>query len=226
MQINWSDEPKIKPQYKVLDPLKWDTDSEIILPPALSLPSMTLSSVLEKRTTTREFDAVSVDLLGSFLYHSLRVRAQVRHSNGSLILKKQIISSGSLHSINCLVSMHNTPNQWFYYDGIRHSLNRIRTINDQLHMVSNKARADIPRAGKSTILWYICDFERLSSKYEEPESLAYRDCGAILSTQSLVAENFNLSFCPLGITGATESRSLQTIRNVKGVGLALLGQRS
>jgi SagB-type dehydrogenase family enzyme len=223
--MHWTDEPKLKTKHQVLDPIEWETDLELVLPIAKQLPEITLSKVLEQRETRRIFRPLDLNTLSNFLYHSLRVREQIRQNSGSMLIKKPVISAGSIHSTNCLLSIYNKPNQWYYYDGIKHSLKRLKVESETPFSLLAKARSMLLETSNSTVLWYICDLERLSSKYENPETLAYRDIGAVLSTQSLIAESLGLTFCPLGITGSTEAKSLHKRRHILGGGLALLGAR-
>jgi hypothetical protein len=54
-------------------------------------------------------------------------------------------------------------------------------------------------AGQGTILWFIADLGWSGGRYENPESLAWRDSGALLATIGLVAEGMGLNCCGIGV---------------------------
>jgi hypothetical protein len=49
-----------------------------------------------------------------------------------------------------------------------------------------------------TVFWFVADLAR-SSRYSNPESLVWRDSGALLATIGFVAESLNLNCCGLGL---------------------------
>jgi len=55
------------------------------------------------------------------------------------------------------------------------------------------------RVGKGTVFWFFADVAKTAAKYLHPESLVWRDSGALLATMSFVAEGMRLQACGLGI---------------------------
>jgi hypothetical protein len=79
---------------------------------------------------------------------------------------------------------------------------------------------------QARMLWFGAQFERTLSKYENGESLVWRDAGALLATLSLVAECLSLNCCAIGITGEPfVSGMFGKDSNVVGVGGLLVGRR-
>lgn len=75
------------------------------------------------------------------------------------------------------------------------------------------------------LVWYLCDTNKLSSKYKNITGLAFRESGAISAIHSLTAEAIGLSFCMLGIHGNDAAQSISSECELLGVGAAIVGGR-
>jgi len=76
------------------------------------------------------------------------------------------------------------------------------------------------------MLWFAAQFDRTLSRYNNGESLVWRDSGALAATIALVAECLHLSSCAIGITGEPFiSQILDSKGALVGVGGLLIGQR-
>jgi len=73
--------------------------------------------------------------------------------------------------------------------------------------------------GKGTILWFLADVAKTAGKYLHPESLVWRDGGALLATVLFVAEGMGLQACGLGIHETPSLRKIFRLpSSVIGVG--------
>jgi len=80
---------------------------------------------------------------------------------------------------------------------------------------------------RGTIFWFVADLTRSAARYENPESLAWRDSGALLATIGLVAEGLNLKCCGLGFHDIpTLRRFLRLNESVIGVGGCIVAGRA
>jgi SagB-type dehydrogenase family enzyme len=114
----------------------------------------------------------------------------------------------------------------YLYEPVPHALSKLR-IADQILLEQFLVLVDgIVQLEEATIIWFGAQFGRTLSKYENGDSLVWRDAGALLMTISLVAEFLGLNCCALGITGEPSfSRILESREKVSGVGGLLIGDR-
>jgi hypothetical protein len=89
-----------------------------------------------------------------------------------------------------------------------------------------KAVDEVIPIGGATILWLAAQFDRTMARYENGESLVWRDAGCFLGTLDLTAEALGMSFCQLGLTGEPWiSQTLGSGHRVVGAGGCLVGER-
>ncbi len=80
--------------------------------------------------------------------------------------------------------------------------------------------------GKGTVFWFVADLARVGAKYRNPESLVWRDSGALLATLGVVAEALSLNFCALGLHEIPSARKLLKLPpHVIGVGGCIIARR-
>ena len=73
------------------------------------------------------------------------------------------------------------------------------------------------------LVGFIAESGKTASKYENPESLVWRDAGTLLGYMSLVAEALRLQFCPLGLTGDPELGDVLAPQSgLHGAGLSIV----
>lgn len=156
-----------------------------------------LWEVSERRRTVRDVsdDPVSLDALGSLLWHTLRVTGAnprdpgVRESYDRI--RRPVPSSGGTHSIGLWLWCNNVedvpPGAW-WYDPWDHAL---RLVSDDPRL---RFRQPSPVNG---IL--MSRFGRLAWKYERiAYALALKDAGVILHALQLSAVALGLAMCPIG----------------------------
>ncbi len=207
--------PPQKPPFQVTSSLQ--------LTPHIPSNSCTFLDILESRCSRRVLGKLSFDKLGEFLYLSCRTKQRYKSHQGLTIEKRNSPSAGALHSIECVISGPD-ENRWFAYNSVKHSLDEIEVENMEKLLRYKKEcfnLLDGPQEGH--LIWYVCNFSKLSAKYTNCHSLAYRDSGALSGTHSLVAEFLGLPFCILGKSGYEEAQYLSNQCNLMGAGIAILG---
>jgi SagB-type dehydrogenase family enzyme len=197
----------------------------------LSEPNVLIDSfvidVLTSRRSRRTFKTVSAEKLNALLWHSARVIC-LTPPVASRWQHRSYPSAGGLHPIDLLVFIGREGSEnVLLYDPLAHGLSKV-VINEgayftQLLDLTNQV---VPLE-EATIIWLGAQFERTLSKYENGESLVWRDAGALIATISLVAESLGLNCCALGITGEPFlSQMLNSRGKVVGVGGVLIGERA
>lgn len=219
-------EPSVRDKITLTEPLKYKAISRHVLRGYNDLNLNDFTQLIEGRRSRRDFTCISLDDLGPLFYLTSRTKETAINENGLVVEKRNVPSSGGLHTINCFVSKLN-DGSWYVYNSHQHSLDKIRVKSpSKLAIFKGKCQNLIGCSGDPYLIWYVCDLTRLGSKYENPESLALREAGAIASIQSLVAEGLNLAFCMLGLTGGNEASALLDQRQLLGVGAVIVGGRT
>ena len=112
------------------------------------------------------------------------------------------------------------------YEATAHALARVKLSTAEfLHQFLSHLN-QVLKIEEGVIIWFAAQFDRTLAKYENGESLVWRDCGALLATISLVAEALDLNSCAVGITGEPYvSQMLTSNKQVIGAGGIILGAR-
>ena len=161
-------------------------------------PGPDLWDVVERRRSHAEIPdtPVSLDALGSLLWHTLRVKelrprypGQARSYDVAL---RPVPSGGGTHSIGLWLACHNVeglePGVW-WYDPAQHALARVCDITESLRL-----------GNTAPVFGYLLSrHARLAWKYERiAHALALKDSGVILHALQLSATALGLTLCPVG----------------------------
>lgn len=179
--------------------------------------------VLSNRRSRRSFGAITETELGEFLFLANRTISRHRDEAGVQTEHHPVPSAGGLHVTQCLLRQPSDT-VWSRYDPFHHQLERLSIASSAADVLPTDARGFFPNAIAASVIWYVADMTRLGASYFYPESLAWRDAGVLIANHALVAEYLGYAYCPLGITGVEEARSISNQRDMMGVGVALLGR--
>jgi SagB-type dehydrogenase family enzyme len=196
------------------------------LPLPEALPNIPFADILASRRSRRTFRAVSLQQLNSLLWHSARV-INVNSPKAIRWQHRPSPSGGGRHPIDLLIftEERNSENV-FLYDPVPHALARLKNVEDSLLDQFLYSINRIITLEQATVVWFAAQFERTLSRYQDGESIVWRDAGALLATISLTAECLGLPCCAIGITGEPLlSGLLNSNGKVVGVGGLLLGER-
>lgn len=134
------------------------------------------------------------------------------------------LSSGALGSVTpVLVSCLGSP-RLFRPEPLTNAAAQLEVRNiDPLKDLCRRATSILPDAATCDLVILISHFDRLEFAYQAPESLAWRDAGAMLQTLALTATALGLGFCPLGLLGGEVVQALGPCGDVRAVGVAVVG---
>lgn len=182
--------------------------------------------VLHSRRTRRIYGDLQRSQLSALLWHTARTRGCAREESGFLWQHRSTPSGGGRHPIDILVLHRAFHEQGLaVYDPWSHALCDLRFEPAVLHSFVNRVDNVLP-IGDATILWFLAQNGRTLSKYENGESLIWRDSGALLATMYLVAESLDLNCCGVGITGDPLVTNLVSATSeMQGIGGCLIGSR-
>lgn len=216
------EEAKIKDEIIPVEPFKYDVSTRLNLPVSVNAASNSLLEVIESRYSRREFSSISLENLGPLFYFSCRTKYSTINDYGLVIEKRNSPSCGAMHTIDCIVSKFESD-IWYVYNSRSHTFDQLNINTSSLKQLKQECKALINTTDSAYLIWYVCDMDRLSCKYENAQSLALRESGALAAIQSLIAENYDLAFCMLGIMGGDKAKIFSNQRDLMGVGVAVVG---
>lgn len=193
------EEPRPKTLPAFYEPFQWPAGRSIALRSRPGALNVDLVDVLEQRQTCRSFTgSVDDEMLGDFLWLACRNRSSRPSPYGVDQESRVHPSAGSMHPTHTLVARSCTA--WMRYDPTRHQLTEVCGSEGSAHR-TNSAAADLIDLGRGALLMLVAEPGKTAAKYENPDSLVWRDAGVVLGYMSLVAQALGLAFCPLGLTG-------------------------
>jgi SagB-type dehydrogenase family enzyme len=206
-------------------PVRWPDGPRRPLPTRNAPLPVDLSSLLEERQTRRDFTSeVSDTDLGDLLWLTCRSRSSRQSPFGPDQESRPHPSAGAMHPIHVLVSREDAP--WSRYDPVEHALVQILDTHGNAAQVRRTA-AKLVEVERGVLIALVAEPGKTAAKYENPESLVWRDAGVVLGYLSIVAEALGLAFCPLGITADEYLAHLSpTPGGLHGAGVAILGGSS
>jgi len=215
-------DPKPRGVPQRYEPIAWPSGQRIHLPPRTAPLLVDVVTLMEQRKTRREFTReLSLEALGEFLWLACRSRSSRASPYGPNQESRPHPSAGALHPIHVLVARDREG--LYRYDHSEHALMEIPGSKPNAGHAITAARASL-ELGQGWVLALVAEPGKTGSKYENPETLVWRDAGVVLGYMSVVAEALGLPFCPLGITGSSEVTSgLPGATKFHGAGLAVLG---
>jgi SagB-type dehydrogenase family enzyme len=217
-----------RPRGRPLDQrdVSWPTRRALPLTPPVSSDASDCLRILGDRQTRRDFGFLSAKQLSKFLWHAARTRVSYRERNGRLFQSKPSPSAGGCHPHDLLIVRPSKEGLVaFIYDSNTHALGELRCRKQRLQHFAKQVAKVVP-IQRGTIIWLIGQPQRTANLYWNPESLLWRDAGALIAVMAIVAEALNLSFCPVGITGDLPlSQLLRQRHRLYGFGGAIVGGR-
>lgn len=126
-----------------------------------------------------------------------------------------------MHPIHVLVSRRDDP--WERYDSVEHALVQILDSHENAAQI-RRAAGELVEVEQGVLIALVAEPGKTAAKYENPESLVWRDAGVVLGYISIIAEALALPFCPLGITADKHLANLApSPGRLHGAALAVLG---
>jgi len=126
-----------------------------------------------------------------------------------------------MHPIHVLCCRE--ADSWLRYEPSQHALIELPDSTSNAAALRSTAGL-LLELGQGVLLSLLAEPGKTAAKYENHESLVWRDAGVVLGYMSVVAEALELAFCPLGISGqAVISDYFSDFAALEAVGLAVLG---
>lgn len=206
-------------------PFIWPAGARLQLASCSQALDVDLVGLLEQRQTRRDFRGSIEDVpLGEFLWLACRNRRSWPSSFGPDQESRVHPSAGAMHPIHVLIA--RGTGSWMRYDPVEHVLIELPGSTDSA-AACRDAAGSLIELEQGVLLGLVAEPGKTAAKYENHETLVWRDAGVVLGYMSLVAEALNLAFCPLGITGRPHLTDyLSGAFPLQAVGVAVLGSVS
>lgn len=205
-------------------PFIYPTTNKIVLTRKFEKRENDFLEIFLARKSIRDLSEISLLELSELLFYGAKVRYTQEDDSKTFISKRAAPSAGGRHPIDLLVSPYfqNDSRKLFYYNPIDHSLNSLKIDNSILGLFLNEINNNIPLQ-QSTVIWFSIQKEKTGSKYLHPESLYWRDTGALLYCLQLLSTYLGLQSCPLGSLAAKTFPNLFDTQSLLSGGGLLIG---
>ena len=204
------------------EPYVWPAGTRTPLAPRTRPLDLDLVKLSNERQTRRAFSKRLDDAaLGEFLWLACRNRSSRPSAFGPDQESRAHPSAGAMHPIHLLLARETGP--WLRYDPLEHALVELPNSGESA-AASREAAGSLVELARGTVIGLVAEPGKTAAKYENHESLVWRDAGVVLGYLSVMAEGAGLAFCPLGITGQPHlTAHLPNASALQAVGLAVVG---
>lgn len=163
---------------------------------------------------------ITLDELNRVLWYSSKVIHATYQPNGYVLSNRPTPSAGARHPIDLLIYDPKLSNSLCYYNPFGHSLNELVTSEIILGEFIEHVNLNVDMR-QSTLIWFIAHGERTSAKYKNPESLIWRDSGALLYGIQMSCSALKLKSCPVGTLGEPFISQLFNVPIISGGGMLI-----
>ncbi len=183
---------------------------------------MAFSKVITNRQSTRKFRPVSKEQISELLWYTAKVKSLQVQDNGYILTHRGVPSGGARHPIDIIAydpKMFGNAH-FYYYNPFDHSLNQV--VNTHTAPLINHVNQIVP-IDDGTLLWFVAHTQRTAAKYENSESLIWRDSGALINSMQLTCTALSLNSCPIGSLGEPYISDFFGVPDIFGAGGIIIG---
>lgn len=198
-------------------PFRWAVGEFVPLEPGAAPHPIDLADLLSNRRSHRPGGMPSIEALGALLWQVARTLGTAPSPYGFELEQRPVPSAGAIHPIHVLVQEPGRDD-WARYDGRRHRLERLADYGGLAGLGQQAYQAAGTDVG--ALLAFVAEPGRTNAKYENSESLVWRDAGVLQGALCTVAPAVGLQVCLLGLTGDSWVSGLAEQGQLRGMGLA------
>lgn len=178
--------------------------------------------VLLTRRSSYKLGSISLQDIAELLYYSNKVQSISIDDSGFLTSKRTAPSAGGRHPVDILVSLQSEgPRFLQYYNPIDHSLCELSISREKQQSFFEEVNENLP-IGDCCLLWFSIQTKKTQSKYENAESLYWRDAGALLYCIQIISTYMGFKSCPLGGLAVKAFNNLfKTSKLISGGGILI-----
>jgi SagB-type dehydrogenase family enzyme len=184
-------------------------------------PKDFLSTMIERRSS-RSISKLTLVQLEELLFYSCKITSIDLNDSGFIKSKRITPSAGARHPVDLLISLPDDLRTLNYYNPLDHSLSELlveQNILDDFFSTIDK-NLSIENA---CVIWFSIQTNKTASKYGNPESLYWKDTGALLYCIQLMATYLGLKSCPLGTLSSSSFNKLFKDSSIVSGGGIIIG---
>lgn len=225
-EIRHLGEPRLRSNEVVYEPYAFEITTTLHLPVPDAIPSEECLQVLHKRRSRRKFGRLDQRQLSALLWFSAKTLYRSVELSGFPWSHRPSPSAGGRHPIQILVlnAKHGSADLSLYEPEL-HALHSLRQSSDPKTIAFIATLDAVVPSQQGTILWFTADYLRTLSRYDQGESLVWRDAGALLGTIAVAAEALQLNCCAYGLTGDDWIATMFPRNRFGGAGGCVIGSR-
>lgn len=204
-------------------PLDWPAVRRIALPRVALPPAVEFAAVLGERSSDRSIRRAPLRELANYL--AFATLSKRKWGTAPIRTSRPTHSAGALHPVEIVIVAGSARRHLLRLDQTAGALDRLRTVARKPLDDLNGRITDIFPDARCDYLVLLADFALAEAHYVEPETLIWRDAGALMQTLHLCATAYRLAFCPAGIRGHELAEALfGATSRVWSVGAAVVGR--
>ena len=219
--------PNPRVNYSLYPKITYPSNREIILPKN-NLLDVELLEIFNNRKSRRYFSSpLNIKQISLLLWNTLKITKIEVDESGTVVWNHcNVPSAGGLASIDTfIINISGEDRKLFYYNPYKHTLNELEINNNYIDLILEHSQNVIDSTNATQFI-FGAQIKNLYSKYENAESLLWRDVGAIYMAIGLMSEACNFNSCSLGITyEPVLAKSLKQKGTIVGVGGIIVGTK-
>lgn len=153
--------------------------------------------VILSRESTRVFTKFTELDLEKLLHYCCQIKSIDFDETGFILTKRTTPSAGSRHPVDLLISMPHNLRTLSYYNPLDHTLGELQIERNKLDNFFLTINKNLP-IQNACIIWFSIQTGKTASKYHNPESLYWRDAGALIYALQLIVTYLGFKSCPIG----------------------------
>ena len=163
--------------------------------------------LIRQRSSIRTFKKLKPGDLDQLLWYSDKAFSVDINDRGYILYHRPVPSAGARHPIDILVCLDVSRPVLHYYDPFTHALGQLDLDEPIVQGFLMHVQQNLP-VMEGVLLWLIAHPARTEAKYENAESLVWRDAGALIQQIQLTATALGLGSCPIGTLGVPFEQQL------------------
>lgn len=220
------EDPIPKENHDLFTPFPYPLGKKISFPKPSNIRSKDFLKVILTRRSERLFkEGITIEGIVDLLYFVNKIESCALDQNDFLVTRRTVPSGGGRHPIDILVSMPDEMHkrQFDLYNPIDHSLTRLLLPQENRKIFFKKLSINLNH-NNACIFWFSIQKDKTASKYHNPESIFWRDAGALIYCIQLISHFFELKSCPVGTLASQEFSDLFSSSKILSGGGIYIGK--
>lgn len=216
-------EPEPRTVQLALKPLEWPVARRIGLPNLVPPQPGPFAEIVATRRSSRSIRRAPLREIVNFISFSTNARFQRRTPSSRA--SRPAHSAGGLHPVDVILVSGIGRRRVYRFDAEHGMLERLHVSEEVRLQELNVRMAKLFPDADCDYLVLLADRALVEANYTWPDTLVWRDAGALMQTLHFCASAYRLAFCPGGILGWELARALfGEDSRVLAVGVAVVGR--